>query len=294
MDFQRIAPLIAVDRMQASTATIVGGGGGANLARNLIRSGLGRIKLVDFDTVELVNICRQEHAHDCIGMLKVDALTAELKRINPRVDVQCYPRDFCSFTEDEIDRHFSDTDVFVFCVDNLPANARGNEVALRLRKPAVWSGVYLRGSGGEVIFWSPEVRSCFRCLCAARYRAWERNNGRRLAAESADVLSVQFVDSIAGMIVLGLLCRGADNFYGRLIGQLADRNFIHVKTHDWTWNGRDIIREQLQIPDGCDAFFTWNAAARRDPDHGEPPCPDCVRFLGRVPQSTPEPSPHTV
>lgn len=285
MDFQRIAPLIDVDRMQASTVTIVGSGGGANLARNLVRCGLGRVRLVDFDTVELVNICRQEHAHDCIGMLKVDALTSELKRINPHINVECYARDFCSFTDEEVDRHFGNTDVFVFCVDNLPANARGNEVALRLRKPAVWSGVYLRGSGGEVIFWYPELLCCFRCLCAARYRAWERAQGRRVPTESADVLSVQFVDSIAGMIVLGLLCRGADNFYGRLITQLGDRNFIHVKTHDWTWNGRDIIREQLRIPADCDSFFSWNAAARRDPDHGDPPCPDCVRFLGRLPRS---------
>jgi hypothetical protein len=97
------------------------------------------------------------------------------------------------------------------------------------------------------------------------------------------VLAVQFVDSIAGMILVGLLTADADNFYGRLINDLGDRNFLHVKVHDWTWRGRDVIREQLGIGETCDAFYAWNTAARRDPTGGEPPCPDCIKHLGRRP-----------
>lgn len=288
MDFSRIAPLIATDRLQRSCVTIVGTGGGANLCRNLVRCGLGRIQLVDFDTVEAVNICRQEHTHDRIGRKKVEALAEELRRINPAVQVECVARDFCAFSKDEIDEHFGATDLFVFCVDNLPANARGNEVALRLKKPVVWSGVYARGAGGEVIFWHADrPLPCYRCLCAARYRTHERGTITENHTDSADVLSVQFVDSIAGMIAVGLLTRGANNFYGRLIDQLGDRNFLQIKVHDWTWRGRDIVREQLWIAEDCDAFFAWNTAARRDPDRGEPPCPDCVRFLGRRPAASP-------
>jgi len=285
-DTSRIAALIDVERLQDSCITIVGNGGGANLARNLVRCGTAAVKLVDFDRVEFVNVSRQEHMHDTVGMLKVEALAAELRRINPAVKIECFPRDFCSFGDEEIDDAFADTDVFVFAVDNLAANARGNEVTLRLGKPAVWSGVYPLGRGGEVVFWHGDFPAlpCYRCLCAARYRAQERGGISPDPAASADVLAVQFVDSITGMIALGLLTRGAKNFYGRLIDQLGDHNFIHVKVHDWTWNGRDIVREQLRVPADCDTFFAWNTAARRDPDGGEPPCPDCVRFLGRGPR----------
>ena len=171
LDFSRIQSVIDVDAMQNASVTIVGGGGGANLARNLIRCGLGTIRLVDFDHIELVNICRQEHMHDSIGMPKVEALANELYRINPAVTVETFPRNFCSFSDEEIDANFGDSNAFIFCVDNLEANARGNEVALRLRKPSVYSAVYPRGQAGEVVFWHDDLRlPCYRCLCSARYR----------------------------------------------------------------------------------------------------------------------------
>lgn len=287
MNYSRIESLMDLERMQASCATIVGNGGGANLARNLVRCGLGHIRLVDFDTVEAVNICRQEHMHDMVGMRKVEALARELRRIDPELHVECFPHDLCAYTDAEIDRNFGDSDVFVFAVDNLPANARGNATALRLGIPAVWSGVYARGRAGEVVFWHPEIRSCHRCLCGSRYRAHAERRITTTPQDSPDVLSVQFIDSVAGMVVIGLLTRGAANFYGQLVDRLGDRNFLQMKIDpDWNWNGRDIFREQLGIAGNCNAYFSFVSIARRDPSGGEPPCPDCVKYRGRMPTTT--------
>jgi hypothetical protein len=262
--------------------TIVGTGGGANLARNLARCGVGQLRLDDFDRVEAANICRQEHMHDQIGMLKVDALAAELKRINPAIDVRCIDRDFCTMGDAEIDERFGDCDLFVFAVDNLPANARGNATALRLRKPAIWSGVYPRGRAGEIVFWHPGLASCHRCLCANRYRKHADGLITTPPNSSPDVLSVQLVDSIAGMLSIGLLTRGASDFYGRLIDQLGDRNFLQIKIDpEWKWGGRDVIGEHLGIDVKCPAYFSFVTIARRDPTGGQPPCPDCIKFLGR-------------
>lgn len=283
MDLSRIAPLLDVARLQRSCVTLVGNGGGAGLGRSLVRCGLGRMKLVDFDTVEAVNVCRQEHMPDHIGRLKVAALAEELRRINPAVRVECYARDLRSFSDSEVDHYLGDTDLFVFAVDNHPANARGNEIALRLRRPAVWSGVYPGGRAGEVAFWHTGLRSCYRCLTQARYRAHERGEAGA-AGESADVFAVQLIDSVTGMVALGLLTRGAGNVYGRLIERLGERNFLQLKVDpDYAWQGRDVFREQLRIPPDCDAYCSFVTVARRDPDAGEPPCPDCVRFLGRGP-----------
>jgi proteasome lid subunit RPN8/RPN11 len=278
LDTARIAPLLDVGRMAASTVTFVGVGGGANHARNLARCGLGRLNLVDFDTVEAVNVCRQEHPADMVGRLKVDALARELRRINPRLRVRRHPRDFCTLTDAEVDRHFGDTDLFVFAVDNLAANARGNEVALRLGKPAVWGGLYAGGRAGEVAFWTPGL-PCYRCLCAARYAARDRGEDVGQPAESADILAVQHLDSVAGMVALGLLTAGADNGYGRLIAQLGGRNFLQMKlSPEWAWRGRDVVREQLGVAADCPAYFSWVTIARSDPAGGDPPCPDCARY----------------
>ena len=54
------------------------------------------------------------------------------------------------------------------------------------------------------------------------------------------------------MIAFGLLTQGAANRYGRLIDQLGDRQFLQIKIDStWDWNGRDIVREKLQIWSGA-------------------------------------------
>lgn len=278
MDTQRIRNVIDVESLAAKTIAVVGVGGGANLCRNLVRCGVQRLKLVDMDTVSKENICRQEHMADQLDQPKVKALAMELARINPQANVQAHERDFCSFSDTEIVNDFADVDVFVFCVDNLPANARGNQAALQLSKPAVWSGLYPEGKAGEVVFWTPAHASCYRCLCSHRYAAWEAGQADLAASDGTDILAVQLLDSITGMIILGLLTKGANNRYGRLIDELGDRQFLQVKIDpSWNWDGRDIVHEKLQIPVGNDAYFSFCSIVRRDPDPGGQ-CPDCIRY----------------
>jgi len=174
MDYERIRNVFDIETLASKLVTVVGIGGGANLCRNLVRCGVRRLKLVDLDTVSGENLCRQEHMADQVNQAKVEALAAEVKRINPEISVDTYQRDFCSFSDSELAEHFTDADLFVFCVDNLKANARGNQAALQLGKPAVWSGLYPEGKAGEVVFWTPSHASCYRCLCSHRYAAGKR------------------------------------------------------------------------------------------------------------------------
>lgn len=85
---QRIAHLVDVATMRTKTVGIVGVGGGANISRNLVRSGLRTYKACDFDRVEWVNVCRQEHMADQVGTFKVHALEVELRRIDPEVCIE--------------------------------------------------------------------------------------------------------------------------------------------------------------------------------------------------------------
>lgn len=77
-------------KVSQSCVGIAGAGGlGSNVAIALTRLGIGQLILADFDLVEPSNLNRQQYFIDQIGMPKVDALKANLKRINPwvRVDV---------------------------------------------------------------------------------------------------------------------------------------------------------------------------------------------------------------
>ncbi|HPS31168.1 MAG TPA: sulfur carrier protein ThiS adenylyltransferase ThiF [bacterium] len=70
------------------TVAIAGCGGlGSNIAISLVRSGVGRLIIADFDKVELSNLNRQQFVTGDIGKPKVEVLAHHLKNINPEVEI---------------------------------------------------------------------------------------------------------------------------------------------------------------------------------------------------------------
>ncbi len=293
--FSRITPSIDVERMQSANVVFVGAGGAAGLVNNMVRCGLRSFTPNDFDHVTPSNIGRQAHDAEFIGRPKVEAVAIAAMRTNPDVDVHTIECNLLEMTDDEIDVAFGGADLLVFATDSFAAQARGNEIALRLGKPAIWIGLYQGGQAGEVIWWHPGIAACFRCLCSKRRAAHERAaaEGRTLdpVSDGCTIFDITLLDAIAGMIAVGLLTRGADNRFGRLIDQLGDRNFIQVQLDPlWQLNGRNPIREYLGVAPETDTFFAWNTTARRDPANGNPPCPDCLRWRNR-PENVTSPMP---
>ena len=80
-------PQGVAERLCEATVGIAGLGGlGSAVATALARSGVGRLILVDFDRVEASNLNRQHYFYDQIGRKKAQALTENLRRINPFPD----------------------------------------------------------------------------------------------------------------------------------------------------------------------------------------------------------------
>lgn len=77
------------NHLKRATVGIAGVGGlGSAVAVALARVGIGRLVIADFDVVEPSNLNRQQYFIDQIGSYKVEALAANLKRINPYVTVE--------------------------------------------------------------------------------------------------------------------------------------------------------------------------------------------------------------
>jgi molybdopterin/thiamine biosynthesis adenylyltransferase len=287
MNFSRISQAIDVSKTQASCVTVVGAGGSVRLITDLARCGVERFQLVDPDRVTVGNMARQAHDETDVGLPKVEAVAAMLKRVNRRVQATCVPHDLLALSEDEIDALVRNTDLLILATDRFAAQARGNELALQYGKPALWIGLYAGGLAGEGAFWHPDIDACLRCLCAKRYAAHEQASqlGRSLdpASDGCTIFDIGALDSVAGALAIGLLTRGSDNRVGRLIDRLGQRNFFQMQLDpDWNFQGRNPVREQLGVADDCPAFFAWNTIFRADPDRGQLPCPYCARFRGHV------------
>ena len=81
----------AAAALEGSTVGIAGLGGlGSNIALLLARSGVGRLVVADFDTVELSNIHRQDYPLSSVGMKKTDAIVREIERVNPWCKVEAH------------------------------------------------------------------------------------------------------------------------------------------------------------------------------------------------------------
>ena len=77
------------EKLKKAKVCILGLGGlGSNVAILLARSGIGYLKLVDFDIVEASNLNRQQYRISHIGMKKTEAIKTIIKEINPFVEVE--------------------------------------------------------------------------------------------------------------------------------------------------------------------------------------------------------------
>lgn len=81
-----------LQRIEQVRVGIAGAGGlGSNCAACLVRSGFRKLVLADFDIVEPSNLDRQFYFTDQIGLKKVEALKANLLRINPDLELVLEP-----------------------------------------------------------------------------------------------------------------------------------------------------------------------------------------------------------
>jgi len=108
-------------KIKAATIGVAGVGGlGSAAAVALARIGIGKLILADFDVVEPSNLNRQQYFVDQIGLPKVDAMSINLQRINPYVDLQLHQ---IKLTPDNIADIFKDADVLVEAFDRADQKA---------------------------------------------------------------------------------------------------------------------------------------------------------------------------
>ena len=105
--FDRMARLTSdagMERLQGSLVVVMGlGGVGSFAAEALVRSGIGRLRLVDFDEVCVTNTNRQLHAmKGNIGKPKAQLLADRCALINPLAEVEPVKRFYQEETSDEL------------------------------------------------------------------------------------------------------------------------------------------------------------------------------------------------
>ena len=104
------------DKLKQGRVAIAGLGGlGSNIAVMLARIGVGKLFLVDFDSVEASNLNRQHYNVSHIGNFKTAALASQIEQINPFVEVEVCTM---KITEDNVRELFDDYSIICEAFDN--------------------------------------------------------------------------------------------------------------------------------------------------------------------------------
>ena len=137
-------------RLRASSVLCVGTGGlGSPLLMYLAAAGVGRIGIVDFDTVDASNLQRQViHGTASIGRPKVQSARDRIRDINPHVEVDVHEAPLSS--ENAL-RVLAPYDVVVDCTDNFPTRYLVNDACVLLGKPNVYGSIF-RFEGQASVF----------------------------------------------------------------------------------------------------------------------------------------------
>lgn len=149
-------------RLKGSSVLCIGTGGlGSPAALYLAAAGVGRIGLIDPDTVDRSNLQRQIlHGESWVGKPKLESAAARLREINPHVALELHP---VRFTTDNALDLVSRYDVVLDGCDNFPTRFLSNDSCFLLKKPCVYGSIFR--FEGQVTVFAPHLGGpCYRCM----------------------------------------------------------------------------------------------------------------------------------
>lgn len=215
-EFSRTERLIGkecLEKLKNANVIIFGlGGVGSYIAEALARSGVGRMTVVDKDTVDITNINRQLYAlHSTVGKNKADIARDRILDINPQCEVTPKVKMYLPQYADEFE--LEKYDYIIDAIDNVTAKIDLAVKSQELGIPMIAS----MGTGNKLdptAFKITDIYKTDTCpLCRVMRRELKARNVKKLKvlySTEAPIsdgertpASISFVPSVAGLIIAG-------------------------------------------------------------------------------------------
>jgi adenylyltransferase/sulfurtransferase len=148
-------------RLKQSSVLVVGAGGlGSPVLLYLAAAGVGRLGIVEMDTVDLSNLQRQVlFSTDAVGEPKAEVAKRRLLALNPNVSVDVYATRLSAENALETLRPY---DLVVDATDNFPTRYLVNDACVLLGKPLVYGAIHR--FEGQLSVFNHAGGPCYRCL----------------------------------------------------------------------------------------------------------------------------------
>jgi len=154
------------EKILAAHAIVIGAGGlGSAAAPYLAAAGIGKMTLIDHDTVDLTNLQRQiMHNQNSVGQAKVQSGKAMLLNLNPHVQVNALQE---KATAELLDQLLPTASVVLDCSDNFTTRHMVNTACVKHKVPLV-SGAAIKFDGQVTVIDTRQTGTpCYACLFPA-------------------------------------------------------------------------------------------------------------------------------
>jgi adenylyltransferase/sulfurtransferase len=148
-------------KLKKAKACVVGVGGLGNpIVTRLVAMGIGTIRIVDRDVIELSNLHRQTMFDESdIGQVKVEVAAKKLKKMNPDVIVEALPVSVNDYTALDV---VEGCDVVIDALDSVNARYSLNKACIKKNIPFVTGAAV--GVSGQVFTILPHQTACYHCI----------------------------------------------------------------------------------------------------------------------------------
>ncbi|PVX27829.1 MAG: 4-methyl-5(B-hydroxyethyl)-thiazole monophosphate biosynthesis protein [Candidatus Bathyarchaeum sp.] len=148
-------------KLKGSKVCLVGVGGlGSPASMQLAAMGVGFLRIVDRDFVELTNLHRQHlYSVDDVGVPKVEAAAKRLRRLNPYITVESLPLSVSEANAEDLVRGM---DVVVDGLDSMAARYAINRACIKLGVPYVFGAAITTNGNLSTIV--PGETACLECF----------------------------------------------------------------------------------------------------------------------------------
>jgi sulfur-carrier protein adenylyltransferase/sulfurtransferase len=248
--YSRQLSLLGVDgqaRLKRAKVLCVGAGGLAAPALTYLAAvGIGRIGVIDADSIELSNLNRQVlFGESQIDHAKVVCAKEYLSRLNSSVEVQDYEQRLTTENADELVR---DYDVIIDATDNYRTRYLLNEFSRKHQKPLVSASIYQFDA--QISVFNYQQGPCYQCLYPQVPKA-------DLLPNCADAGVIGVLPGIVGSLQAAEVIKIVTQLGDVLSGVLLKFNLLTLKF------SRFEIRKHPQCSqDGC--VNSLNVATKED------------------------------
>ena len=151
-------------KLRNAKVCVVGIGGLGNpIATRLVAMGIGKIRIVDRDVIELSNLHRQTMFDESdIGQVKVESAAKKLKKMNPDVEIEALPVSVNDYTAFDL---VEGCDVVIDALDSVNARYSLNKACVAKNIPFVTGAAV--GVSGQAFTILPKQSACYHCLFPA-------------------------------------------------------------------------------------------------------------------------------